>query len=72
MVMLRISELALQGSPSFLSHRNKNVYSTMLPPKDNDAYLKKKKTHTFRVLIIYLLNEDEVESDSMRQGKYTF
>ena len=44
----------------------------MRPPKDNDAYLKKKKNHTFRVLIIYLPNEDEVESDSMRQGKYTF
>lgn len=61
MIILRISELALWGSPSLFSHRNPNGYSAMLPLKDNDAYLmQKKKKKKPSVLIIYLLNLDGI------------
>lgn len=44
----------------------------MLPLKDSDPYLKKKKKKAFRVLIIYLLNLDGIEDESSRSGPPTF
>lgn len=50
------------------SQEQEYVHRDVYPPKDNDGYLKKEK-HAFILLIIYLLNENRVESESMRYGK---